>query len=729
MRALRLLVCCALAPLTLSGLLACEPVEEDQGLAPGAPVDQGLGQPWEVDSTYSPTGTLLLPGEDTAGPGYAVIDEVCGGELGAADYADRFLTPMFRDIAVAGEVAWLVDGSHLWTLDLSDPEAPVRIGLHSIEGHPVAVHAAASTLWIATIDAGLRGYALKADGLIQPNDEAVLFDEPGLTVMDVDGAGDEYLGVALGAGGVAGVWLDPETGEAIAATQAPAGPFAVAVRVTEDRLVAASCDRIWSYHWTEGLAHEVDFAVAFGSAKNLEVVGDLVYVAAGETMQAYRLGDEPTYLGYYFADEPGFYVNELVAGDGVLYLAAGDQSVRALDVEDVPLAEGTPISWAEPAATVDGPMETTVPAGSVHEIPKDPIAIDLVGDQLLVLGNFRYLGERTLELLDVSEPTWLRPRGAYVQPNVLAGATRVDAQTLVVHGYDDAHRVIHTSTGQVLEVFELPGVVADTEVRDHELFVVPIQGPLARARWVDGALDVTTLTAAALVGRGVAVAADRAFVSDALSDSILTFGAADGAFLGAAHADDAFLGDAALAVYGQRLVAYDRILGQILVFDATADPAPALLGRLPVGLCEAYDIADFYAGSSHARARLLDVAAPTLLCPRQADGGAALLRLSIDADDGPALVDSVALPAQTWADASLLGETLALVGFDDNRYETTVLTLDATTGGIHGTVRLSGHGNAVDLTDDAVYLIDGDFGLWTLDRTTLLPAGAGPLAL
>lgn len=726
------LALCAALTVIASG---CEVPPEDPSFDGQAALDEGLATPWTVDSTYSPTGTLLIDGQVA---GYAVVDEVCGGDLTAPDYADRFLTPMFRDVAVVDDIAWLVDGSHLWTLDISDPESPVRIGLQAIPGHPVALHASpGGRLWIATIDEGLRGYSVGQDQLIEPAEVQVLLDKVSDRVMDVDGHGST-LAVALGYAGVALVHLD-SAGAAVELVQAEAGPWAVGVRMTDARVVTAACDRIWSHQWAlddraaarAGLAldDEVDFAVPFGSAKNVEVIGDVVYVAAGETMQAYRLGAEPTYLGYWFSDEPGFYVNELVAGDGALYVAAGDQSVRALEVDSVPLAEGTPITWDEPAATIDGPAEAEIPAGSVHQLPKDPIAISLTGDTLLVLGNFRYLGERTLELVDVSTPTWLQPRGTYVQPNRLLGASRL-ADALVVHGADGDHRVVDvTDAGATVEsTFTWDGDVVASLSRGGELYLVPHQGAVVRAQRDGLAVQLEPLTAADVAGRSVALAAGRAFVSDELTDGLLTLDAETGAIHALVTSSEAFLGDAALATHGSWLLAYDRVLGQVLVLDPGGE-TPTVLSTTAVGLCEAYDIADFYAGAVHARARFLAATEPTLLCPRQAGGASAVLRLGVSDSGVAELLETLALPARTWSDAAYHDGTLALAAFDNNRYVTTVMALDSATGAVRAATDVTGRGNAVEVFAGRVWLVDGDFGLWSFDEASLAPTAAAPLAL
>ena len=85
-------------PLAISALLVGCP-QSDIGFGEGLGAEEPLASGWEKDNSYSPTGTVLQPEEI----GYSVVDEVCGGDRLAEPYVDRFLSPMFRDIAIDGD--------------------------------------------------------------------------------------------------------------------------------------------------------------------------------------------------------------------------------------------------------------------------------------------------------------------------------------------------------------------------------------------------------------------------------------------------------------------------------------------------------------------------------------------------------------------------------------------------------------------------------------------------
>lgn len=723
----------AAATLTLViGLAGCANSGDGAFAASANGEDPGLASPWETDTTYSPTGTVLVEDE----VGYKVLDEVCGDALADPDYADRFLTPMFRDVAVSGDLAYLVDGSHVWTVDISDAAAPERVDIQPLAGHPVAVHVAAGRLWVATIDAGLRGYALSADGLVLGDDVEVALTEHG-RVMDVDGVG-QGLYVALGADGLAGLTLDG-AGSVAATELHAAGPYANAVSVAGGRVLVAACDYVHVFATAtpeqgRGLEAQADFAVPFGSAKGVAADGDQIYVSAGVALLGFRVSEDGTvaYLGHYRDEVAGFYVNEAVADGGFLYLAAGDQSVRALDLGDMELEPGQPVTWDEPAPELDdAPQQMPMPTVTNHTVPKDPIAIDIRGHDLLVLGNFRYVGERTLEVMDVSIPGWLRPAGSYIQPNVALGVSAF-GELLVVHDSTGLHHVVDPDTlggPSLVSAFEFAPKLAGTATFGQDLYLYGEAGPVVRARGASHEVAVDAVSPDSTRAHGMAVAAGRAYISDAQTDGVLVMDTDTGALLGVITQQAAFLGDAALHVHGDTLLAYDRVLGEILTFDATHDGLPALVDRTQVGLCEAYDIADFYSGAIHAKAEMISQASDVyVVCPRLPNGSAQLLRLEVDAETGVTVANRSSLPALTYADAVMAGEHVILASFDNNRYFSTILTCNAETGAVLSEALLPGHANALIERDGQVYVVDGDSGLWTLSANDLTLDVAQPLA-
>jgi hypothetical protein len=705
-----------------------------------------LGEDWQTNTAYSPTGTTLV--DDVSGQGYAVVDEVCGARDDLA-YASRFQTPMFRDLAVDGTTGWAVDGSHLWVLDLSDPAAPKRHAVMRLHGTPIAVHlhkaATATWLWVASIDA-LYGYPLLPDGTVDLTAVQVALQGEGARVMDVEGEGD-LLYVARGADGVAAVPLSADGAPGTPVTT-EAAPYAASVDIAAGRLVVAACDQVHAFQVDTktgrgyppvALDPEVDFAVPLGVAKDVEVDGNLLYISAGAALLAFRIdagpGGEPEvrYLGYYKDDSTGFYVNSAASSQGFLYLAAGDQSVRALDVQGVVFEEGVPVTWETPAegAALDDAVEVELPSvTTVHQMPKDPIAVVVAGETLFSLGNFRYVGERTVEVIDIAIPGWLRPVGRYVQPNLGIGLTAVEG-ALVAHTATGDHTVIELGAAPVKRETFSTGFAARGSATTADGLFVYGTGPVIHAATDAGAVIVDTLVAGGHDVHGLALDAERAYVADAVSDAILVVDRKSGEIAAEIKAHDGFLGEAELAwdpADGGTLWAYDRVVGEVRLFAALASAAPVQIGRLRVGLCEAYDLAGFYTGAVRARAQFVAAASGMAMsCPRQTEGGAALLHLGRSAS-GPSLVHTTTLPAQTYTDVVVVGDLVVLSAFDNNRYQSAVAAYDAMTGALVHEVSFLGHANAVSWAGGQFWVLDGDFGLRALGTSLELGDGI-PLTL
>lgn len=119
----------------------------------------GCGDSADKAGHNSPTGTFFDDPDEGSGlpPGsYVALDEACE-RTDDPDYLRRFETPMFRSVATRDEVAWLVDGSLLWAVDLSDPAHPERRSLTRLDGHPLQVDVtAAGHLLVAAGEAGLH---------------------------------------------------------------------------------------------------------------------------------------------------------------------------------------------------------------------------------------------------------------------------------------------------------------------------------------------------------------------------------------------------------------------------------------------------------------------------------------------------------------------------------------------------------------------------------------------
>jgi len=706
-------------------------------LGGGEATEAPLGQPTGASPDAiieSPTGTTLLPALD--GPGYRVVDEVCGAPQ-EDGYAARFHTAMFRDLELQGTRGYAVDGSHLWVFDLTDPATPERLSLQALQGHPVASHVAAGRLWVASVDGGLVGYALAQDGLVDTQDAVRV--PVGQRAMDVTGWGST-LYVAAGDAGLAVVALGPGPGltQRPRVQWLPAAPYAASVSVSArgEQLVVASCERVWSYRLLPhgGLSLAGTFAVPFGAAKQVTADGDRLFVSAGRALQVFRLVDQdPRYLGYYAEDLPGFYVNQALVRGQTLYLAAGDESVRALDVNELPLDGGEPVTWTEPSGTLDEAMAVDLDEITTQTVPRDPVALALGDGYLYALGNFRYLGERRVEVFDVHAQGWMQPAGRYVQPNDGLALSPL-GDDLVVHRSDGRQQLVRVGgEPHVAGAFEFPAPLTGTASAGASLY---LYGPGALARVTPGGasapeevhVQAVPTPALGLEPTSAAVGADGTlWLSDDVSQGIAGLDPADGTVLSVTHADDGFLGDAALLDTGAQLVAYDRVLGEIRLFDHAAFGGGAHLAeraRFPVGLCEAYEAADFYSGAADIRARLLSgEGGVALLCPRTPQGDAALLWLDLE---GRGVRERVTLPTARFTSATLHGDALLVTTFDNPSYRSAVAVLDSHTGATRATTQFTGRANALRELGDRVFVVDGDAGLRVFDAA-LRPTLPAPL--
>ncbi|MBT3223587.1 MAG: hypothetical protein HN348_31335, partial [Proteobacteria bacterium] len=366
----------------------------------------------------SPTGTYL----EGLGDGYATLDETCENTL-SSTYLDRFVTPMFRDSATVDDVVYLVDGSLLWAVSIEDPENPERLSLTRLPGHSLSIEVGPpGQLLVAAGEAGLL--------LVNIHDpESPTIDVqltlPG-TALDLVLTGQQTY-VAMGSEGLAIVDLADRTKpELVSMVDIPG--FANAVDAEGTMAYVAACTALSIIDASQPGSPELlgTYWVPEGHAKEIDVVGNEVFVAGGEALFAFEASDPKNVMwkGYYAdPDAPGFYVNAVVVQEGVAYIAAGDESVRAVDVAELggaatylpQIDEGEPPTLDDPNGLPDASM------GTVSILSGDPINVGLNGDLLLVLGNFRWVGERLLRIVDISTPGAMVDVGIYEQPNQTLG--------------------------------------------------------------------------------------------------------------------------------------------------------------------------------------------------------------------------------------------------------------------------------------------------------------------
>ncbi len=654
------------------------------------------------DNDHSPTGTTLERREGLDAAGFAVIDEVCE-KVDDANYLGRFETSMFRAVATVDEIAYLLDGSLLWVVSLADPTRPERVSLTRLPGHPVSVSVGDGTmLWIAAGEAGLLGV-----DIADPTAPALVAQmDFGANVLDVEWSeGMGYL--ALGSSGIARVALN-EQGALGLVDQIPFDGFVADLAVANNKLFAAACDRVFGYAFDEE-----DSLSWLGSRKVPSLHGravtateNAVYVSAGEALYAYGM-DGSGLVGpvgnYAEAHAEGFYVNDFVVHGNSGFIAAGDESVRVVDLSDVEQWPILHVEESEPDVELDDPIQLEMP--TVGLVPGDPIAVGMHGDQLLVLGNYRWVGERLLRILDITDPAELSEIGSYAQPKRY-GDVQQGPEGFWLNEVDG--RILHVDRDlRVQSEWRVSGVEQSRSLGDILVYNTE-----------DGELYCTDGTESYFLGPAVGkgswvLVGEELFFAVPRYDALASVSLSDGCRplnVDYLVKDFDFLGYARLGTVKGQLLAYDWGVGRLNVFDGstrTSDPKPT---RYDVGLCENFDWADRFTSAKDSQARFLPTSEGfALFCPSDQEHSASLR--PFDCDDNGQLVerDLVALPAGIYSGAISTKQGWALVAFDNGRYQSELLVLDEE-GQTIASVTYDGHAKGLVEVSDGYVVFDDDRG-------------------
>ena len=649
----------------------------------------------------SPTGTTLSPREGLGEAGYEVIDEVCD-DTNSSTYMQRFVTPMFRDIAVVGDTAFLVDGSLLWAMNIEDSYAPKRISLTRLPGTPKSIAASGETLFVADG----RDEILVIDGSnpAAPAVSTALTDLPG-TSLDVT-VSEETLFIAAGKGGLVTADIS-EPSEPVLLGRAAIPGFAAATAVEGDFAYVAACTRAAVVNVSNPATPTFvsSISVPEGHAREAAVEDSRLLLSGGEAL---FLADvytpsAPEIISFYrdYAAD-GFYVNAAVIQNGIAYIAAGDESFRAVDILRMRAVDSY-VSPSDTEAMLSLPVELD-PPGTVFVVNSDPIGIAVQDDRLFVLGNFRWVGERLLRILDISspyeEPTDL---GRYAQPKTLTG---VDAfGTDVVLHQTNGETIRTNIDGKELGRLTLPSAVQKVVTDGDRAHLLLANGNVGRTS------DFETYTRIARDMNDVAASSTTVFVADPLHNSLRSeqTDAPFTAVSGEVTVENAFLGFARLHAEGSRVYAYDWAMGELHVARQLSDGTPVETGNLYIGECEAYDIADYFSGQELDKVRTASTAEGfALLCPFDTFGAPSVLMLDLQDPDAPVVADRIDLPVGRYADFEVTDDAVYTVEFDNNDYRSTILR---TTDGDRTETTLDGAAVGLAVIGDEVFVADQDFGL------------------
>ncbi|MBT3222535.1 MAG: hypothetical protein HN348_25965 [Proteobacteria bacterium] len=329
----------------------------------------------------------------------------------------------------------------------------------------------------------------------------------------------------------------------------------------------------------------------------------------------------------------------------------------------------------------------------------DPINVGLNGDLLLVLGNFRWVGERLLRIVDISTPGAMVDVGIYEQPNQTLGLDSLDGM-VVVHEAEGIETIISID-GDVMESFGLPAEVKRAEesagqmnllLEDGRIFSY-VTGDSQPQFLADEAYDMT-------------IGDEYGYYAAPRDNMLVSFSLVDGS----THTDSSnnfgFTGYSHVQYFKGNLYAYDWAMGLLYAFDT---PYLELTGLADVGQCEMYDIADFYSGQKEIRAQLAPAGDElALLCPIDDNDQSSILFFDLSDPYFPTVVRELELPDSRYVDFIIEEDVVYALGFDNNSYQSLLVRFECCEAYEQ---EFDGHANDLLLRDGVIYVADGDFGL------------------
>jgi len=172
-----------------------------------------------------------------------------------------------------------------------------------------------------------------------------------------------------------------------------------------------------------------DGKVLVAPAKDVEIVGDVAFVAAGRHGAVaidVAAPAQPKVLGNCTRPEPSFYASGVRAENGKLYVANGEWGILPIDVAEPAQACTTLTSQAPPvdpgtSCSGEAPWEV-LPWEQIWTPPppaKDPIPVLPAGDRVFAFGDARRIGPRAVDVRTAGMALPLVAR--YDEPRRLVG--------------------------------------------------------------------------------------------------------------------------------------------------------------------------------------------------------------------------------------------------------------------------------------------------------------------
>lgn len=634
----------------------------------------------------SVTGTFLEPAPDFAGneTGFIALDEECG-HTDDPLYMNRFITSMFRDGIVVANMLYLVDGSYLWSLDISNLNHPVRTSLLPLPGEAVAITSDNDvTLWVAAGSAGI----IELD--IRTPEAPVLTHEYESNGIILDLAYDNRLLYA--AAGNDGIHiLDTTFADAplTPLAQLNVSGFPNGITVADDIVYVSACGALHIIDASLPHAPQVlgRYILPTGHAKDVHVRNNVLFVSAGEMLVALDITNPEAALikGYYSDPEAeGFYVNGAVALNDTVFIAAGDESVRAVSTASLAGTPGEPaeaLTADEAPPVVDGPFDFETITGATMSTVQitygDPINVVRSDETLFVLGNFRWAGERLVRIFRIGDTGKITDIGEYVQPknatylNAAEGMTVEQQNGRTIHISRDTKDASNDSaTGWPDTTLDFSAPLIDTTIDSERIRLLASTGDVYQLT-LDGVLTkveaLRTVTAIESLSTGALITADAASNciwrrTDTETQNIIC-------------TENRFWGHARLASFAGVLVAYNPQTGELLRYD---DQIKTEATVRFVGMCENYRLDDFYSSASESKA-VLAVNADTihLLCPSDISENAVIMQFGNSNALEPK--STMTLPSTMYRDIALNNGDAYVLSTDNNRYSFSIARVTGNT--------------------------------------------------
>ncbi len=362
-----------------------------------------------------------------------------------------------QDIAVAGDYAYVVGGSTggLRVIDVSNPTAPVEVGFCDTPGsaHDVALdrdyaYVADGTGGLRVVDVSTPTHPVEV-GIFSSTDSAIsivvmgnyayaVFTSGALRVVDIsDPAAPTLVGIYWGLGRAESL--------AVIGGYAYVAAYEDGMRVV-DISDPAHPAAVSSYN-TPGFA----YGVAVGE--------DYAYVADLDSLQIVNIGNpvQPTSASLY---NTRFWANDAAVAGNYAYIATRRKGLQVVGVSNpaapIEISSSNTPEWAEAVALAGSYLYVAAGTDGLRVInasdPEGPIEIgsysaSVDAQDVVVAGDYAYVASDRygLQVMNVGDPAHPSLVGAYDTPSIASGVAIAGGHAYVADGYPGGLRVIDVS--------------------------------------------------------------------------------------------------------------------------------------------------------------------------------------------------------------------------------------------------------------------------------------------